>query len=86
MLEIIEWPFFMLILLSTVSTVIRNFVTVIVGVALSIFSYISVFLFCQMGSGPKGVWYLPAGVLESMEALAPPSGWRCELNSFGLGQ
>lgn len=77
MLEIIEWPFFMLILLSTVSTVIRNFVTVI-----SIFSYISVFLFCQMGSGPRGVWCLPAGVLESMEALAPPSGWRCELNFF----
>lgn len=53
MLEIIEWPFFMLILLSTVSTVIRNFVTVIVGVALSIFSYISVFRFLSDGFRPK---------------------------------
>lgn len=33
-------------------------------------------LFYQMGSGPGGVWCLPAGTLESMGASAPPSGWR----------
>lgn len=74
MSEIIEWSFFMWILFSTVSSAVRNIVTVIVGVAVSIFSYISIFLFCQMVSGPREVWCLPAGVLESMEVLAPPSG------------
>lgn len=37
----------------------------------------------QMGSGPEGVSCLRAGVLESMEALAPPSGWRLGLHVSG---
>lgn len=42
---------------------------------ITVFSFVC-FVFPQMGSGPGEAWCLQAGALESMEVLAPPSGWR----------